>query len=261
MISLTCSSTLPMFSFLEVFFDVLLAGWNQLLVQTFSLSVWSVILWLETNVTLFFITVFSLKICLSICFSRSIEQRIYVDLTWQLVVSVWLCGLDLWTHSACFVNGLFLFFLFGSQFFRSVVWLLLGYILKWKNLSLSFKLLDICFESSNFRMIFYHHCLELAVLGLNIIIGISFVDLMRSQLVVEYFWSFLLVVQLGLEWLGLWFHKLDLLLKLSFNLVKLFNFLFLCCVLCLESAALRLPCRNQLLAVGIFLHQLLMFCH
>ena len=140
-----------------------------------------------------------LKIGLSICFSRSNKQRIYVDLTWQLIISKLLAGLEFWTHSACFVNGLFLFLLFVSKVFTSVVLHLLGFVLNWLNLSFSFKLLDLCFESSNFRMIFHNHCLELAVLSLNFIIRISFSDLMRSQLIVKYFSSFLLMVQLGLQ--------------------------------------------------------------
>ena len=89
--------------------------------------------------------------------------------------------------------------LLTSKVFTSVVLHLLGFVLNWLNLSFSFKLLDLCFESSNFRMVFHNHCLELAVLSLNYIIRISFSDLLRSQLIVKYFSSFLLMVQLGLQ--------------------------------------------------------------
>jgi hypothetical protein len=103
-------------------------------------------------------------------------------------------------------------------------------------------LLDLGLKLSILPMEISNHGLELAILGFDVIIRITFLNLVTCKLVADQLCFFSLMVQLGLERLGLGLHQVDLLLELDLELLQFLDLLSLFDVSELESSTLGLIC-------------------
>ena len=79
-------------------------------------------------------------------------------------------------------------------------------------------LLNLSLQPSASSLIVYDHCLELAILDLDVILFVTFLDLVACQLSVQHLCSLPLVIKLRLKRIGLALHQLDLLAELLLEL-------------------------------------------